>query len=129
MFFFAEKSFFSAMSSDAKSHLRLVTPPNNLTKAPLLNLDSYTPPTVNRRKYPLTERMSWHGLPSMRIIRLSPPMPIQRRNRSESSCDNLQGRAAGRTPAQGGILRLSPGAHGIAGYPIVLGHRAQEEGT
>jgi hypothetical protein len=40
--FFAEKSFFSAMSSDAKSpHLRLVTPPNNLTKARLLNLERY----------------------------------------------------------------------------------------
>ena len=42
---FAEKKLFSALSSDAQSgHLKLVTPPNNLTKAPLLNLESYTRP-------------------------------------------------------------------------------------
>jgi len=42
LFFFAEKSFFSALSSDAQSALlRLVTPPNNLEKVPLLNLEGY----------------------------------------------------------------------------------------
>ena len=39
------------MSSDARSsHLRLVTPPNNLTKAPMLNVKSYTHDIVLRLK-------------------------------------------------------------------------------
>jgi hypothetical protein len=62
------------MSSDAQSsHLRLVTPPNNLTKALLLNLESYTGTReILRRLHEFEEPqlLRWNGQLSLTCHRL-----------------------------------------------------------